>query len=57
MGGSSRVHSAPTALALPAQLAAIGPAELRAYLDQKIAPSTAARRLAALRALFGLGDP
>ena len=40
------------ALALPAQLAAIGPTELRAYLDQPIAPSTAARRLAALRALF-----
>ena len=40
------------ALALSPQLAAIGPTELRAYLDQKIAPSTAARRLAALRALF-----
>jgi site-specific recombinase XerD len=40
------------ALALPAQLAAIGPAALRASLDQPIASSTAARRLAALRALF-----
>lgn len=37
------------ALGLPAQLTMIGPAELRIYLDQKIAPSTAVRRLASLR--------
>ena len=35
------------ALALPARLDVISSAELRAYLDQPIAPSTAARRLTA----------
>lgn len=47
-----RKDLAAAATALPESLEVIRPADLAEYLDCTIAPSTAARRLAALRALF-----
>lgn len=47
-----RTEVQAAALALPVQLDVISPADLRAYLDQPIAPGTAARRLATRRVLF-----
>ena len=48
-----RKDLAATAGALPAELDQVTTAALAAYLAADIAPTTVARRLAALRALFG----